>query len=218
MILSQSTSQPPSQSQDTAPIQHQRPPAVSPSDDKPPTSEITITKDTFLTTNAYTIIKDTAVVDITTVMNATTAKGKDEIGQAVATAKATAIRDLNSEYEAIVKEFSVYDNKKAELDKDMNDAIKNAEIAKVSCLATRQDIDNVTSSTVILKDKLKISHEEIDNAYCRKEELGTLIEPATEQMTNLKKCHKHNCDINQDRHNFAYRDHHWRCYLIHNIT
>ena len=155
---------------------------------------------------------------MTTVMDATTAKETDEIGQAVAIAKATAIRDLNAEYEAIVKELSFYDSKKAELDKNINNAIKKFEIAMVSCLATRQDIENVTSLIVILKDELKISHKEIDNAYRQKEELETLIESATEQMTNLKKCHKHNCDINQDRHNFAYRDHHWRCYLIHNIT
>ena len=123
---------------------------------------------------------------MTTVMDATTAKETDEIGQAVAIAKATAIRDLNAEYEAIVKELSFYDSKKAELDKNINNAIKKFEIAMVSCLATRQDIENVTSLIVILKDELKISHEEIDNAYCRKEEFGTLIESATEQMTNLK--------------------------------
>ena len=118
MIPLQSTSQPPSHSQDTAPIQRKQPSEFSPSDDKPPTSEIIITNESSLTTNAYAVLKDPAIVDMKKLIHETTEKGEEEIGKAVATAKLSVIKDLNTEYEAIVKELSVYDTKKEELEKN----------------------------------------------------------------------------------------------------
>ena len=53
-------------------------------------------------------------------------------------------------------------------------------------METRKDIDDITASTVILKDELQISHDEIDTAYRRKAELSKQIETGTRTMANLK--------------------------------
>ena len=52
----------------------------------------------------------------------TTEKGKEEFGQAIATAKASVSKDLNTEYEAILKELSEYDTTKGELEANMKEA------------------------------------------------------------------------------------------------
>ena len=44
---------------------------------------------------------------------------KEEIGQATSTLKPTTIKDLNNEYEAILKELSAYDITKGDLEKHM---------------------------------------------------------------------------------------------------
>ena len=49
-------------------------------------------------------------------MYISTKKDKEEIGQAIATDKATTIKDLNNEYEAILKELSAYDITKGDLE------------------------------------------------------------------------------------------------------
>ena len=75
---------------------------------------------------------------MTKVIHQTKEKRKEEIWKAVATAKLSVIKDLNTEYKAIVKELSVYDTEKEGLEKNMSDAIIILEIAKASCLETRK--------------------------------------------------------------------------------
>ena len=73
------------------------------------------TNEKYLTTQGYSELKNTALVDMRTMINETTEKGKKKIGQAIATAKETVIKNLNTEYEAILKELSVYDITKGDL-------------------------------------------------------------------------------------------------------
>ena len=68
--------------------------------------------ETPLTMNAYAVLKDTAIVDMKVAINEMTEKGKEDIGQGVATAKLSMIKDLNTEYEDILKQLNVYNTKK----------------------------------------------------------------------------------------------------------
>ena len=79
MLPMESPSQSPVQSQETAPPQIQQPPVVSPTDEKPPTPHIIITNEKSLTAQGYSDLKNTALVDMRTVINETTEKGKEEI-------------------------------------------------------------------------------------------------------------------------------------------
>ena len=68
----------------------------------------------------------------------------------------------------------------------MRDVIAEFENTKISCSEMRQDINSVIVSTSILKAKLKISHQEIDTAYCRNDDVSKLLENAKTKMLNLK--------------------------------
>ena len=75
-----SPSQPPSQSQKTAPLQTQRRTTVSPTEKKPLTPEIIITSEKSLTAHDYSELKITALQEIERTINELTKKGKEEIG------------------------------------------------------------------------------------------------------------------------------------------
>ena len=113
--------------------------------------------------------------------------------------------------------MSVYATKKEELEKNMSDAITILEIAKVSCSERRKEIDTVTSSAVILKDELKISHKEIDTAYLRKEELAKEVEAAINTLSNLKN-DTAALVTSINAATTTHTDYHWRRNLIHIIT
>ena len=75
-----SPSQPPSQSQEAAPLQIQRRTAISPTEEKPLTLEIIITNEKSLTAHDYSELKITALQEIERTVNELTKKGKEEIG------------------------------------------------------------------------------------------------------------------------------------------
>ena len=78
------------------------------------------------------------------------------------------MKDINTEYEAILKELSEYDTMKGELESNMKEAKEQLENKKKHCSETRKAIDDITAFTVTLKDELQISHDEIDTTYCRR--------------------------------------------------
>lgn len=85
-----------------------------------------------LTKDGYSKMKSTAEQDMKLMITAATERSNDDIGRAINNAKSTAVKDINTEYDAILADLKKYDTTKEDLQNETEIAIKAMNNAKLT--------------------------------------------------------------------------------------
>ena len=99
--------------------------------DSPP-KEVILSNEKSLTEHGYSKMKTTAVQGIKLMIEVATEQSKEDIGNAIKNAKSVALKDINNEYDAILKYLRNYDTTKEDLENETDIAIEAMNAAKLT--------------------------------------------------------------------------------------
>jgi len=149
----------------------------------PPTPQVTNIKTPVTTLVEKTKLDDNAARELTQALLDATNRGTTAIGKAIATAKQTAVDDLNTEYNAILADLVKYDTTKDELERTTKAAIDELKLSQSSCDKTREAIE---ASNLKVKEDLAVTRQSMENTTIMNDNLTAAIAAATYEVSNLQ--------------------------------
>ena len=143
-------------------------------DTAPLPTTIHIENDEFLTTQAYSVLKLTAIAEL----EEATTKGKKSINTAVTKATNTAIAELKNEYESTLTEW---DTTKITLDLETKQAILDIQNALDESSQVTENVSQITKDLEATKQDVKLLDKSVDMVV---EKAKNTVTHATKEATN----------------------------------